>query len=323
MTNVDLQTYAGDPRTVASVETAETYRYVKADIRDGAAIRSIIHEARPDAIIHLAAETHVDRSIQSPDEFVSTNVMGTATVLAAAREYLGSNNATPADFRFIHVSTDEVFGSLRSGDKPFTPSSRYDPRSPYSASKAASDHLARAWFHTYDLPVIVTNCSNNYGPFQFPEKLVPLMIIAALGGQDLPLYGTGENVRDWLHVDDHAQGLLLTAAGGEPGETYLFGGGAERTNLEVVYQICDLIDEMADSYPKQRRDLVRFVADRPGHDYRYAIDYSLTEQTLGWAPTQTFEDGLRATVRWYLSNSTFWQSLLHTNRSFQDLGSTS
>lgn len=317
--NVDAQTYAGDPRTVDSVAGSEKYSFVKADVCDPATIKAAMQEFAPEAVLHLAAETHVDRSIDGPAAFVNTNVVGTAVMLSAARDYVQRSAA--ADFRFVHISTDEVFGSLSPTDDPFHPSTPYDPRSPYSASKAASDHLARAWFHTYDFPVVITNCSNNYGPYQFPEKLVPLMIIKALHGEALPVYGTGDNIRDWLHVEDHARGLLIAATEGTPGDTYLFGGNAERTNLEVVHSICDLVDELAGTDGSPRRELVTFVADRPGHDHRYAIDYSATEAALGWRPSHSFNDGLRDTVRWYLDNRQFWEPILGDRYSGQRLGS--
>ncbi len=317
--NVDAQTYAGDPRTVESVAASDSYEFVKADICDSAAVEAAMQEFGPTAILHLAAETHVDRSIDGPAAFVNTNVVGTAVMLSAAREYVQRSALT--DFRFVHISTDEVFGSLSPTDEPFNPSTPYDPRSPYSASKAASDHLARAWFHTYDFPVLITNCSNNYGPYQFPEKLVPLMIIKALHRQALPVYGAGDNIRDWLHVEDHARGLLIAATKGNPGDTYLFGGNAERTNLEVVHTICDLVDELAGTDEAPRRELVTFVADRPGHDHRYAIDYSATEAALGWTPSHSFDDGLRDTVRWYLDNPQFWEPILGDRYSGQRLGS--
>lgn len=317
--NVDAQTYAGDPRTVESVAGSDSYEFVKADICDPGAMAAAMSGFGPDVVMHLAAETHVDRSIDGPAAFVNTNVVGTAVMLSAARDYV--QRSAPADFRFVHISTDEVFGSLAATDEPFNPSTPYDPRSPYSASKAASDHLARAWFHTYDFPVVVTNCSNNYGPFQFPEKLVPLMIIKALHREPLPVYGKGDNIRDWLHVEDHARGLLIAAAEGIPGDTYLFGGNAERTNLEVVHTICDVVDELAGPDEKPRRELVTFVSDRPGHDHRYAIDYSATAATLGWMPSHSFDDGLRDTVRWYLDNPQFWEPILGDRYSGQRLGS--
>lgn len=317
--NVDAQTYAGDPRTVESVAGSDHYRFVKADVCDLTAIKAVMEEFAPEAVLHLAAETHVDRSIDGPAAFVNTNVVGTTVMLSAARDYV--QNSAAAEFRFVHISTDEVFGSLAIADKPFNPSTPYDPRSPYSASKAASDHLARAWFHTYDFPVVITNCSNNYGPYQFPEKLVPLMIIKALHREALPVYGTGDNIRDWLHVEDHARGLLMAATEGSPGDTYLFGGDAERTNLEVVHSICDLVDELSETDEAPRRGLVTFVTDRPGHDHRYAIDYSATETALGWTPSHSFDDGLRDTVRWYLDNRQFWEPILDGRYGGQRLGS--
>jgi len=262
-------------------------------------------------VMHLAAESHVDRSIDGPAEFIRTNVVGTSVLLMAATEYLA---ALPEEgrhrFRFHHVSTDEVFGSLGDTGR-FGIDSPYDPRSPYSASKAAADHLARAWHHTYGLPVVLSNCSNNYGPFQFPEKLIPLMIISGLEGSPMPVYGEGVNVRDWLHVEDHAEALLSIVADGTPGHTYLVGGGAERRNLEVVEQVCDLLDELAPRDDgSSHRDQITFVTDRPGHDHRYAIDASATMSELGWTPAHSFEAGLRATVEWYLANEAWWRPLL-------------
>lgn len=294
---LDALTYAGgrdnlpDDRRVVLVE---------ADVADADAVHAAFAAHAPARVLHLAAESHVDRSIDGPMAFVRTNVVGTAALLEAARAHVTAlDDAARAAFRFVHVSTDEVFGSL--GDTgAFDAATPYDPRSPYSASKAGSDHLARAWFHTFGLPVVVTNCSNNYGPRQHPEKLIPHMVLRALAGQPLPVYGRGANVRDWLHVADHARGLVDAALHGAPGATYLFGGGAERTNLDVVRTLCALLDERRpDAAPHER--LVTFVADRPGHDHRYAIDATSAREGLGWAPRHTFESGLAATVDWYLS----------------------
>jgi dTDP-glucose 4,6-dehydratase len=271
----------------------------------------IFDEFQPDLVTHLAAETHVDRSIDGPAAFVQTNLVGTCSLLQASLAYWQS---LPADrksrFRFHHISTDEVFGSLEA-DGFFTESTRYDPRSPYSASKAGSDHLVRAWFHTFGLPVLITNCSNNYGPRQFPEKLIPLMIIKCLAGESLPVYGKGENIRDWLHVDDHVTALRAVFERGAPGESYMVGGQSERTNLQVVQSICEILDDLV---PKagdgSYKDQIQFVVDRPGHDFRYAIDWTKIERELGWRPQESFESGMRKTVRWYLDNRTWWEPLL-------------
>lgn len=306
--NVDALTYAANLDSVRDVQSSERYVFAKLDIRDRAAVRSVFERHRPDAVIHLAAESHVDRSIDAPGAFVETNVLGTHELLEAARRHwLGLGKRDRGLFRFIHVSTDEVFGSLRR-DGRFSVQTPYDPSSPYSASKAASDHLVRAWYRTFGLPTVVTNCSNNYGPFQFPEKLIPLMILNAVEGKELPVYGRGDNVRDWLHVDDHARALILAMEKGEPGQTYLVGGYGERRNLEVVECICDLVDELVgEGSGGSRRGLVRFVEDRPGHDLRYAIDPSKIETELGWVPEHGFEDGLRDTVKWYLENRWWWE----------------
>ncbi len=298
--NLDKLTYASSPDALAEVEASAGYRFVQADVADATAVRQAIESFSPDAIVHLAAESHVDRSIDGPAAFIHSNVVGTFALLEEARRYWSALPRNRAEaFRFVQVSTDEVFGSL--GDAGlFDESSRYDPSSPYSASKAAGDHLARAWHRTYGLPVIVTNCSNNYGPFQFPEKLIPLAIERALAGKAIPVYGTGSNVRDWLHVDDHAAGLLVAVERGVPGATYLFGGRSERTNLDVVRAICAALDVLRpESAPHER---IEFVTDRPGHDLRYAIDPSIAEHRLGWKAERRFEDGIADTVRWYLDH---------------------
>lgn len=304
--NVDLQTYAGNPETVASV--VGDYEHRRIDICNETEVRRALAEFAPDRVMHLAAESHVDRSIDGPAAFVRTNVVGTTVLLRETQAWLADN--PNSDFLFVHVSTDEVFGSLGPDDEPFSETTPYDPRSPYSASKAASDHFARAWFHTYGLPVIVTNCSNNYGPYQFPEKLIPLMIIKALRGEPLPIYGRGDNIRDWIHVEDHAAGLLRATAIGVPGSTYMFGGNAERTNLEVVRAICDLVDQITGESIQSCRELISFVADRPGHDQRYAIDFSSTAASLGWEPSRTFEAGIADTVGWYHENTDYWEPIL-------------
>lgn len=301
---LDKLTYASTAGSVAEVADSDRYEFVQADICDGDQLKSVFGTHLPDAVMHLAAESHVDRSIDGPDAFVRTNVLGTFALLEAAR-FAGIS-------RFHHVSTDEVYGSLGMGDPAFTESTAYDPRSPYSASKAASDHLARAWHETYDLDVVITNCSNNYGPFHFPEKLIPLVTIRALRGEPLPVYGRGDNVRDWLYVEDHASALVSVLEGGRSGQTYNIGGDSERTNLQVVKAICDLVDELAGklSGGRSRRELIEFVEDRPGHDARYAIDQSKIRDELGWRPSVSFEEGLRLTVLWYLENSWWWQPLI-------------
>jgi dTDP-glucose 4,6-dehydratase len=308
---VDKLTYAGNLDSLGEALTHERHRFEQVDICDGGELRRIFEEVRPTAVMHLAAESHVDRSIDGPGDFVQTNLVGTFRLLEEARRYWSS---LPGDekrgFRFLHVSTDEVFGSLGETGY-FTPETPYQPNSPYSASKAGSDHLVRAWHHTYGLPVVTTNCSNNYGPYQFPEKLIPLMILNALDGKPLPVYGRGDNVRDWLFVDDHAEALLTVLERGTPGETYLIGGDCERRNLDVVREICRLVDELAPSEETgPRESLIRFVQDRPGHDQRYAIDASKIRQELGWTPSRGFEEGLRETVRWYLDNRGWWERVL-------------
>ncbi len=301
--NVDCLTYAGNLATLENEAGHPAYAFEQVNICDAAGIRRVFEQHQPDAVMHLAAESHVDRSIDGPAAFIQTNIVGTYTMLEEARRYWETlPPARREAFRFHHVSTDEVYGSL--GDTGlFTENSPYDPSSPYSASKASSDHLVRAWHRTYGLPVLVTNCSNNYGPYQYPEKLIPLMILNALAGRPLPVYGTGANVRDWLYVDDHAEALALVLRRGKPGATYNIGGGSERKNIEVVRTICQLLDEMAPAADGRRHaELITFVADRPGHDHRYAIDAGKIERELGWRPRETFETGLRKTVAWYLAN---------------------
>ncbi len=300
--NLDRIAYAATEGSLAPVADSTRYRFLQCDLADeGATVRAVT-ECRPDAIVHLAAETHVDRSIDGPRVFVDSNVIGTYNLLQAAR-------LVPGLRRLVHVSTDEVFGSLSDDDSMLDEGSNYDPRSPYSATKAASDHLVRAWYETYGLPVVVTNCSNNYGPFQFPEKMIPIMIINAWQGQPLPVYGDGGNVRDWLHVEDHARALLSAMERGADGETYIIGGRSQRTNLEVVEDICNLVNAQVDD-ALDRTQLIRFVPDRPGHNRRYAIDSSRTERELGWSPRYGFEDGLAATVGWYLANGWWWRPLM-------------
>ncbi len=301
--NLDKLTYAGNLGAVAEVATHPAYELIHGDICDRALVHDVYGRFKPTAVVHLAAESHVDRSIDSPGAFVETNVVGTFVMLSEARAYWSTLPATDASgFRFLHVSTDEVYGSLGS-EGSFDEESAYRPNSPYSASKAAADHLARAWFHTYGLPVVTTNCTNNYGPFQFPEKLIPLVIERALTGQTVPVYGQGENVRDWLYVDDHVSALLAVLAAGRPGEVYGVGGGAERSNLEVVREICRTLDRLAPSADTpDRESLITFVRDRPGHDYRYAMNTAKIERELGWSPEETFSSGLARTVAWYLEH---------------------
>jgi dTDP-glucose 4,6-dehydratase len=306
--NVDKLTYAGNLESLADAGTSNRHRHYKTDICDRAAIDAILSEVRPDAILHLAAESHVDRSIDGAAPFIETNVNGTYILLEAALAYWRTlDPQAKSRFRFQHISTDEVFGSLGATGR-FAETTPYAPNSPYSASKAASDHLVRAWHHTYGLPTLATNCSNNYGPYHFPEKLIPLMIIRALRGERLPVYGQGLNVRDWLHVEDHAEALVTVLAKGRPGETYNVGGDSERTNIEVVRAICGLLDEMLPaSLNRPHEKLIEFVADRPGHDARYAIDASKIRGELGWQPRHTFDKGLRGTVRWFLDNRAWWE----------------
>jgi dTDP-glucose 4,6-dehydratase len=307
---IDKLTYAGNLASLAPVADRPGYRFLRADICDGAAMREAIDGFVPDAIMHLAAESHVDRSIDGPADFIETNLVGTFRLLEAATAYRrGLDAARRGEFRFHHISTDEVFGAL-GAEGMFDDQTGYDPRSPYSASKAGSDHLVRAWYHTHGLPVLITNCSNNYGPYHFPEKLVPLMILKGLAGEPLPVYGDGSNVRDWLHVEDHARALVTVVEKGAPGETYLIGGNAERTNLQVVDAICALLDQHVPREDGQsRRCQIDFVADRPGHDFRYAIDASKIRRELGWEPGESFESGIAATVRWYLDNRRWWQDI--------------
>jgi dTDP-glucose 4,6-dehydratase len=309
--NFDKLTYAGTLTAVEPVSQSERYQFVQGDICDTAAVRAAIAAFRPDVITHLAAESHVDRSIDGPDAFIQTNLVGTYTMLAEARAYwLGLDETARAAFRFHHISTDEVYGSLGE-DGLFTEDTPYDPRSPYSASKAGSDHLVSAWGHTFGLPVLITNCSNNYGPYHFPEKLIPLMIVKALGGEPLPVYGKGDQVRDWLHVEDHVRALQAVFEQGQPGRTYNVGGNNEKQNLEVVNAVCAILDELrpradGQSYAAQ----IAYVADRPGHDKRYAIDASRIAAELGWTPRETFESGIRKTVAWYLDNEDWWRPIV-------------
>ncbi|MGN6209323.1 dTDP-glucose 4,6-dehydratase [Asticcacaulis sp.] len=306
--NLDKLTYAGNLESLAPIAGANNYQFVQGDICDGPKLSQVIAGFRPDHIMHLAAESHVDRSITGAKDFIETNVMGTFVLLEAARHYWsGLKGEAKADFRFLHVSTDEVYGSLGESGL-FGETTPYDPSSPYAASKAAADHLAKAWHRTYGLPVLVSNCSNNYGPYHFPEKLIPLSIINAMEGQPLPVYGDGSNIRDWLHVEDHARALHLICAKGRLGETYNVGGRNERRNIDVVRRICALMDRLRpQSSPHDR--LITFVTDRPGHDRRYAIDAAKLETELGWQAQETFDTGIEKTVRWYLDNEAWWRPL--------------
>jgi dTDP-glucose 4,6-dehydratase len=321
--NVDKLTYAGNLESLGEARTSNRHRHYKVDICDRTAIDAILAEFRPDAILHLAAESHVDRSITGAAPFIETNINGTFTLLEAALAYWRTLDETARGrFRFQHISTDEVFGSLGATGL-FTESTPYAPNSPYSASKAASDHLVRAWHHTYGLPTLATNCSNNYGPYHFPEKLIPLVTIRALRGESLPVYGRGENVRDWLHVEDHAEALILVLRRGRPGETYNIGGNSERRNIDVVRGICRLLDEMQpDAAHRPHESLIRFVTDRPGHDARYAIDATKIATELGWRPRHDFESGLQATVRWFLDNRGWWERVMSGEYRGERLGLT-
>jgi dTDP-glucose 4,6-dehydratase len=301
--NLDKLTYAGNLRNLESIEGSRRYEFVQGDIGDRELVRQLLRKHRPRAIVHFAAESHVDRSIRGPEEFIQTNINGTFALLEEARahwaEFSGDERK---QFRFLHVSTDEVYGSLGPKDPPFSETTAYAPNSPYAASKAASDHLVRAYHHTYGLPTLTTNCSNNYGRFQFPEKLIPLMILNARDGKPLPVYGDGKNVRDWLYVEDHCEAIATVLRLGKPAETYNIGGWNEKPNIEIVQSICDLVDEMSPRPGSSRRELITYVKDRPGHDRRYAMDASKIERELGWKPKETFESGLRKTVRWYVEN---------------------
>jgi dTDP-glucose 4,6-dehydratase len=302
--NLDALTYAGNLESLSSLAGDERHRFVKGDIADRQMLDALLAEHRPRAILHFAAESHVDRSIHGPGAFIKTNVEGTFTLLEAARAFwAGLDSDRKAGFRFHHVSTDEVYGSLTADEPAFTERHPFEPNSPYSASKAASDHLVRAWHHTYGLPVVTTNCSNNYGPYHFPEKLIPLMIINALAGKPLPVYGDGQQVRDWLYVKDHCAAIREVLARGRVGETYNIGGWNEKPNIEIVKTICALLDEMRPDAAGPRTRLIQYVQDRPGHDRRYAIDARKIEQELGWKPAETFDSGIRKTVRWYLDNA--------------------
>lgn len=322
--NFDKLTYAGNLESLQSIATNTRYEFVQADIVDQAAVSEVLARFQPDAIMHLAAESHVDRSIDGPSAFIQTNIVGTYSLLEATRAYwLSLADDQRAAFRFHHISTDEVYGDLHGVDDLFTETTPYAPSSPYSASKAASDHLVRAWNRTYGLPVVVTNCSNNYGPFHFPEKLIPLVILNALAGKPLPVYGNGQQIRDWLFVEDHARALTEVVSRGEVGQTYNIGGHNEQKNLDVVRGICALLEELAPNKPagvQHYADLITFVTDRPGHDMRYAIDAGKIERDLGWAPSETFESGLRKTVQWYLENLEWCQRVQDGSYQRERLG---
>ncbi len=323
--NVDKLTYAGNLESLASVENDARYAFEKVDICDRAELERVFAQYQPDLVMHLAAESHVDRSIDGPAAFIETNIVGTYTLLEAARAYWnGLNDEKKSAFRFHHISTDEVYGDLHGTDDLFTETTPYAPSSPYSASKASSDHLVRAWLRTYGFPTIVTNCSNNYGPYHFPEKLIPLMILNALDGKPLPVYGDGMQIRDWLFVEDHARALYQVVTEGEIGETYNIGGHNEKANIEVVKTICALLEELVPNKPagvEHYADLITYVKDRPGHDVRYAIDAAKIGRELGWKPQETFESGIRKTVEWYLNNKTWWQHVLDGSYNRERLGS--
>ena len=308
--NIDKLTYAASPNSIPGAQENPNYSLDRTDIGNGPALRKLFDRYRPDAVMNLAAESHVDRSIDGPTEFIQTNVVGTFTLLQETlRHWRNLSPESRRSFRFLHVSTDEVFGSL-GAEGLFTEQSPYAPNSPYSASKAASDHLVRSWHETYELPTLITNCSNNYGPYHFPEKLIPHIIIKALAGEPLPVYGDGQNIRDWLYVEDHAEALTLVLERGTIGETYNVGGRNERTNIAVVERICDLLDDIVAPIAESRRQLIKFVQDRPGHDRRYAIDASKLERTLAWKAKETFDSGIEKTVRWYIDNESWWNEIL-------------
>ncbi|MBS5004888.1 MAG: dTDP-glucose 4,6-dehydratase [Haemophilus parainfluenzae] len=322
--NVDKLTYAGNLESLESIENNPRYVFEQVDICDAKELTRVFEQHQPDAVMHLAAESHVDRSIDGPAAFIETNIVGTYTLLEAARAYWNSlNDEKKAAFRFHHISTDEVYGDLEGTDDLFTETTPYAPSSPYSASKASSDHLVRAWLRTYGLPTIVTNCSNNYGPFHFPEKLIPLMILNALDGKPLPVYGNGQQIRDWLFVEDHARALYKVVTEGEVGETYNIGGHNEKANIDVVRTICRLLEELVPNKPKgvaKYEDLITYVKDRPGHDVRYAIDAAKIGRELGWKPQETFESGIRKTVEWYLNNKKWWSRVLDGSYNRERLG---
>jgi dTDP-glucose 4,6-dehydratase len=318
--NLDKLTYAGNLESLRDVSRSGRYDFIRADICDALEVRRILGNFRPHAVVHLAAETHVDRSIEGPAIFLRTNVVGTCTLLMEAQRYREQLRGKDREaFRFHHVSTDEVFGELGPQGK-FVETTPYSPNSPYAASKASADHFVRAWMRTFGLPVLVSNCSNNYGPYHFPEKLIPLAILKCLRGDQIPVYGAGQQVRDWLFVEDHARALHAIFERGEPGQSYNVGGNAERTNLQVVHTICDLLDRMRPRAKGSYRDLIHFVADRPGHDFRYAMDYGKLERSLGWTPVESFDSGMEKTVRWYLDNEWWWKPIVENAYHGQRLG---
>ena len=322
--NIDKLTYAGNLDSLKDIDSSNRYSFIEQDITNLDKISSIFNQYKPDAVMHLAAESHVDRSIDGPSDFINTNIIGTFNVLEASRKYFDSLSLEEKRiFRFHHISTDEVYGDLEDSNSFFTEETSYAPSSPYSASKASSDHLVRAWNRTYGLPVLITNCSNNYGPYHFPEKLIPCVVLKALKGEDIPVYGDGSQIRDWLYVDDHAKALIKVVEHGKIGETYNIGGHNEKTNLSVVEYICHLLEELAPIKPvgvKKYSDLITFVNDRPGHDARYAIDASKIETQLGWVPEETFETGLRKTVQWYLENSEWWKTVISGDYRLDRIG---
>ena len=337
--NVDKLTYAGNLDSLIDIENNSRYSFCKIDICDRSALDKIFTEHQPDVVMHLAAESHVDRSIDGPAEFIETNIIGTYTLLEASRHYWNSlEEKKKSSFKFHHISTDEVYGDLDGPEDLFTETTSYAPSSPYSASKASSDHIVRAWLRTYGFPTVVTNCSNNYGPYHFPEKLIPLMILNALAGKPLPVYGNGQQIRDWLYVEDHARALYLVATEGKVGETYNIGGHNEKANIDVVKTICELLEELVpiqgnqelqkryseldSESPKKYQDLITYVKDRPGHDVRYAIDASKIERELGWKPEESFETGIRKTVEWYLNNKTWWSRVLDGSYTGERLGAS-
>jgi dTDP-glucose 4,6-dehydratase len=322
--NLDKLTYAGNLESIPDVLILKRYRFEHVDICNKEDVERVLKLHKPDIIMHLAAESHVDRSIEGPAQFIETNIIGTYHLLEAARQYWrGLDELKKSQFRFHHISTDEVYGDLKMEDSAFTERTSYDPSSPYSASKASSDHLVRAWLRTYGLPILVTNCSNNYGPYHFPEKMIPHMIINALRGQALPVYGDGKQIRDWLYVDDHAKALVLVATQGKVGESYNIGGYNEKQNIDVIHTLCDVLEELAPNKPtgiNKYSDLITFVMDRPGHDRRYAINATKITNELGWLPLETFDSGIRKTVQWYLNNESWWQRVINGDYQLQRLG---
>jgi dTDP-glucose 4,6-dehydratase len=327
--NLDKLTYAGNLESLASIESNHKYSFEKVDICNPEELERVFKEHQPNVVMHLAAESHVDRSIDGPSEFIQTNIIGTYNLLEASRQYwMSLSDDKKEQFKFHHISTDEVYGDLEGPTDLFTEETSYAPSSPYSASKASSDHLVRAWLRTYGLPTVITNCSNNYGPYHFPEKLIPLMILNALEGKSLPVYGNGQQIRDWLYVEDHARALYLVATEGEIGETYNIGGHNEKANIDVVKTICTLLEELVPTNPYSRESgnaagfegLINYVTDRPGHDVRYAIDASKIERKLGWKPKESFETGIRKTVKWYLSNENWWSRVLDGSYNLERLG---